>query len=329
MLKRVFIPLFLIGAVVSSIQAQSCEETLAYYVGSTEGEAAELVAQTVCAGAGAVTPLAQSLSEQFVALDAWSSVSNSVAYGFGTIFVVNQTTPIPQVVLEETDTTFYHNPLWSPDGTQLLVIETDEEGMSEGLVLTDLAGNARPIMPLSSNPESEMVIVPVNWSPDGAWISYTLSQPVDELNWDSNIQLLSTACITDPSQTCEAHTLEITDGSGERPALELEDGGSMPEHWWGAVWSPDSTQLAFVCGENLCFINADGTNFRRSDFEFHGHSLAWSPSGRYLAYFAEDDIYVHDIEQESHTNVTQTPDIQEFLPVWIPLPEGAFLFEQP
>jgi WD40 repeat protein len=102
---------------------------------------------------------------------------------------------------------------------------------------------------------------------------------------------------------------------------------TIPEPWWGASWSPDGEQIAFICGENLCFLNADGTDFRRSVIEFYGNSLAWSPSGRYLASAADGDIYVYDIEEDRHINLTETPDVQEFLPVWIPLPEGEFLFE--
>jgi Tol biopolymer transport system component len=276
--------------------------------------------------------LRQEVSDQNVSVGAWSLATNAVAYGFGSIFVVSEENPTPQIVLEETETSFYHDPLWSSDGTQLVVTETEEASAAEWLVVTDLEGNARRLVQTITTPETEMVVIPTAWSPDGKWISYNLSQQVDEQNWGTNIMLLDTACIDDPAQTCEAHELVITDGSGERQPLELEGGGTMSEHWWSAAWSPDSEQLAFVCGTHLCFLNTDGTNFRRSTVEFFGHSLAWSPSGQYVAYtFAGDaangDIYLYDFEQEAHINLTETPEVWEFLPVWIPLPEGAFLFE--
>jgi Tol biopolymer transport system component len=199
-----------------------------------------------------------------MALEAWSRANNAVAYGFGTIFTVSEVDLTPQAVLLETRLLF--TILWSPDGTQLVVIETEQSGASEWLVERS-DSNTRRLMQLSTNAEDETIILPVVWSPDGDWISYALSQQVDEQNWGANILLLDTACIDDPEQACEPHELEITDDSGERPSLELEGGGTMPEHWWGAVWSPDGEQLAFVCGQHLCFLNADGTNFRRLDFE--------------------------------------------------------------
>lgn len=325
-MKRLLLSCALVLAFATTAQAQSCEEAVAYYVPPTaEGEGAQQVAQTICTGE--IMRLRQERSDQNVSVGAWSLATNAVAYGFGTIFTVSEANPTPQIVLEETETSFYHDPLWSPDGTQLVVTETEEASAAEWLVVTDLEGTARRLVQTISTPENETVVIPMMWSQDGEWISYTLSQQVDEQNWGANIMLLDTACIDDLEQTCEAHTLEITDGSGERLPLELEGGGTMLEHWWSAAWSPDSEQLAFVCGEHLCFLNTDGTDLRRSTIEFYGHSLAWSPSGQYLAYFLDGDIYFYDIEEEEHINLTETPDVQEFLPVWIPLPEGEFLFE--
>ena len=312
--------------VATTAQAQDCAEAVAYYVPPTaEGEGAQQVAHNVCTGE--IMRLRQEMSDQNVSVGAWSLETNAVAYGFGTIFAVSEENPTPQIVLEENETSFYHDPLWSPDGTQLVVTETEEASAAEWLVVTDLEGNARRLVQTITTPENETVVIPILWSPDGEWISYSLSQQVDEQNWGANIMLLNTTCIDDPEQTCEAHPLEITDGSGERLPLEVEGGGTILEHWWSAAWSPDSEQLAFVCGTHLCFLNTDGTNFRRSTVEFFGHSLIWSPSGQYLAYFADGDVYVYDIEEEEHINLTQTPDVQEFLPLWIPLPEGEFLFE--
>lgn len=325
MIKRLLCSFMLMLAFATTTQAQSCEEAVAYYVPPTaEGAGAQQVAQNVCTGE--IMQLRPEMSDQNVSVGAWSFATDVVAYGFGTIFVVSEENPTPQILLEETEDSFYHDPIWSPDGTKLVVTETQESSAAEWLVVTDLEGNSRRLIQTITTPENETVIIPILWSPDGAWISYTISQPVDEQNWGANIMLLDTACIDDPEQTCEAHELTITDGSGERLPLELEGGGSMPEHWWSAAWSPDSQQLAFVCGMHLCFLNVDGTNFRRSTVEFFGHSLAWSPSGQYLAYFADGDVYVYDVEAEEHINLTQTPDVQEFLPVWLPLPEGEFLF---
>jgi WD40 repeat protein len=329
-MRRELLSLCLVCTFVTAVQAQSCAEALVYHVASaTDGQTAPLLARTLCDHTDEVLTLATSFRAQNAGLDAWFAPDRAAAYGFGSVLTFSEVNPTPQVVLEENDTAYYHNPMWSPNGDQLLVVETSQEGEAEWLVLTDLEGNARRIAQLIANPNDESLIVPITWSPDGQWVSYALSHRLDEERWDANIQLLDTTCIGDPAQTCAAHVLEITDGSGERPMLTTEGWLDVPEHWWGATWSPDSQRLAFVCGDHLCFLNADGTDFQRSDFEFHGHSLAWSPSGNYLAYFADNDIYVYGLRQNERINVTQTPEVQEFLPAWITLPEGEFLFEAP
>lgn len=311
----------------TGVSAQPCGEALVYFTASTAADApAELVARTLCNDSDEAAPLAGVFREQNVTLDAWSAATNVAAYGFGSISIVSDLDPAPRVILAETEAAFYHNPVWSPDGTRLVAIETAQDGNTERLVVTDLHGSTRPIAPVVTDPETEALIVPLAWSPDGQWLSYTLSRRLDDERWDANILLLSTACIDDPAQACTAHPLAITDGSGERPMLTLEGWEDVPEHWFGAVWSPDGARLAFLCGDHLCFLNADGSGYTRSADPFTGHSLAWSPSGRFLAYYADNDIYVYDVVENVPVNVTQSPDVPEFLPGWITLPDGAYLF---
>lgn len=330
-MKRLLLLLFLAGSFVRAAQAQSCEEALAYYVSSSpSGEGDQWMARTGCAAEADAVPLMAALREQGVGEFVWSAANQSVAYGFGTIYTLTaaDTTPLP--ALAETETSFYHSPMWSPDGAQLVAVETNPDEAVDWLVATDLAGSLRRIAQLTSSPEDESLILPLRWSPDGQWISYALSHRVDSEDWETNIVLLSTGCISDPAQTCEAHELAITDDSGERPNVQTDSQALLPEHWWGMAWSPDSQQLAFLCSANdFCLLYADGTNFRRAPITLHGNSLAWSPSGTYLAYQADSDIYLYDIEQDTHTNVTQSPDLMEFVPLWILLPEGAFLLEAP
>lgn len=329
-MKRLLLVLFLISSFVTIAQAQSCDEALAYYVSSTpNGSGEQWVAQTECSGKSEVLPLIEALREQNVGEFNWSEASESVAYGFGTIYVMSAADPTPRPVIEETETIFYHSPVWSPDGTQLVVVATDEENATDSLVVTNINGEARQIAQITANPEQEALIVPIRWSPDGGWISYARSHTTDNLNWETDIELLSTDCIEDPAAACEKHTLAITDDSGERPDVEGEGGTLAPEPWWGMTWSPDGEQLAFLCYiRAICFLNADGSDFRQVDIAVDAHSLAWSASGDYLAYQAEGEIYVYDIEQDTHTNITETPERLEFVPTWIPLPEGEFLLDR-
>lgn len=327
MTRRVLL-LLLLCALPVRAQAQPCDETLAYYVSSSEMAApAQPVSRIVCAGDSEISPLAEPFREQNIGLGAWSPANNMFAFGFGTIQVISEENPSPTIVLQETEDSYYQVPSWSPDGTQLIAVETQSIDEQQWLILADLEGSSQRIQQLVATADEEVVVIPLQWSPSGGWVAYALSQKVGDTTWDTNIYLLDTSCFNNEAETCSTHPLEITDHSGERPLVTGDDGEELLEPWWGAAWSPDGERLAFACGANLCFLNADGSNFRRSDFEFYGHSLAWSRSGDYIAFTADDDIHLYNVSEESIINLTQTPEQQEFMPTWLPLPESAFLFE--
>jgi Tol biopolymer transport system component len=321
--KPKILSLFLILAFVMPGQAQPCDEVLAFEeVIDSEGIWQAL---TICTTNTEPRVLARPLTNQRVRLEAWSSTANAIAYtdaGLASgLYVVGENYPTRRLLLSNTEALTYSQPHWSPDGTQMIALEQGNDAL--WIVLVDLQGNVQRIANVAD--EGSLHSSPV-WSPSGEWIAYTEARFLKGAS-EINIELLSTDCIADPTHTCEAHTLEITDSSGERPLLVLDDGHAMLEVWRNPAWSPDGEQVAFVCGEDLCFLNADGTDFRRSSFEFSGYDLAWSASGSYLAYTFENDIYVYDMIQETYTNITRTERITEWLPIWIPLPEGEFLFE--
>src|SRR5262249_18607477 len=63
-----------------------------------------------------------------------------------------------------------------------------------------------------------------------------------------------------------------------------------PVDYGGLTWSPDGSQLAFLCCSNwwnhtwLYVMNPDGTSLRRVHHGIEGDSIRWSPDGRKIAF---------------------------------------------
>jgi len=60
----------------------------------------------------------------------------------------------------------------------------------------------------------------------------------------------------------------------------------------GAVWSPDGLRLAAIDLEVCCDVyvfRPDGSSTHKLPFDTSS-AVAWSPDGRELAYFAEEDL---------------------------------------
>jgi Tol biopolymer transport system component len=65
--------------------------------------------------------------------------------------------------------------------------------------------------------------------------------------------------------------------------------------------SPDGSTIAFVrrYGEaenSICMIDADGSNFRVVVRDAHAAELSWSPDGRTIAFYSEQDGGIHLID---------------------------------
>ena len=113
------------------------------------------------------------------------------------------------------------------------------------------------------------------------------------------------------------------DGSG---LLRLTDGGWEDNR---PVWSPDGNRLAFESKRTdweIRLVNADGsglTNLTNNPANEGLARLAWSPDGRYIAFFRRVDdkseIYVVNADGSGQTRLADNPGGTRS-PAWSPAP---------
>jgi Tol biopolymer transport system component len=149
----------------------------------------------------------------------------------------------------------------SPDGEQIGLLLAEGVGRDLYLGPTDGSGTLQRLTTAHS------VLGTPAWSPDGSRISYTTSSGLGE--------------------STDLHLVK-PDGSDDRIA-DTAGGFCYPGD---AVWSPDGSKLAVVCGLAVWTIDSDGTNPR---LVFNGNSpenqsyrslapLAWSQDGSQIAF---------------------------------------------
>jgi TolB protein len=152
-------------------------------------------------------------------------------------------------------------PSWSPDGRTLLV--TGGDGVSS----VDLGTGRRTR--LVHRGASDFGAA---WSPDGRRIAFTHGLVGSQLSVYGD----------DPSSTLY---LARADGTGVHGLIGHRLSPGTP------AWSPDGGWLAFGAGDGIYRVRPDGSELRRlykEDFLTNPPLLAWSPSGRRLAFIDND-----------------------------------------
>ena len=198
----------------------------------------------------------------------------------------------------------YGLPRWSPDGTRLAYISSDEGGAQLVVRWLD-SGTASRITNLPDSPES------IAWSPDGRTIAYSMRVPGEGLKLGK--------APDKPEGAQWAPGLEVYD----RAAYRSDDGGYI---------KPGHTRLFVVA--------ADGGAPRQLSFgEFDDDGAPqWTPDGRTLVFhsirrpdwqrdFNNQDIYALDIASGAITALTnrQGPDANP-----LPSPDGSKIaYEKP
>ena len=93
------------------------------------------------------------------------------------------------------------------------------------------------------------------------------------------------------------------------------------------AWSPDGTKIAFLSGNSLKLMNADGTNQTQLTTVaiapncdiFYGFScgLSWSPDGAKIAFTDDAGIFTIDMDGSNRINLTNSPETDTH-PSWSP-----------
>jgi Tol biopolymer transport system component len=163
---------------------------------------------------------------------------------------------------------------WSPADDRVVFVEAFPDGnkRSSSIDVVDADGSGTPRVLRMESDRSTGFLHP-EWSPDGTEIAFLV---LDERQLGAELWIMS------------------ADGSGARRLVTKRVGS------WPAVWSPDSTTLAFSGVEGpaggIFTVARDGTGLTRIVDRPGASSPAWSPDGLRLAFrvMPDDQLYVVD-----------------------------------
>jgi TolB protein len=149
-----------------------------------------------------------------------------------------------------------------------------------------------------------------DWSPDGTRIAFT-SHPKH-----------ADPTLDPPNPPDNEIYVVNADGTGLQRLTANDIAEAAPD------WSPDGTQLAFMCRPDpakpmqICVMNADGTGRRQltTNAAFHGTPV-WSPDGKQILFSSQpggpgthQQLYVMNADGTGQTQLTNTnPAVNEGL----------------
>jgi len=184
------------------------------------------------------------------------------------------------------------SPEMSPDGNRILFLQWTQAGRS--LRVLDRVSRQETILPTKG-------VDRAIWSPDGSRIAFVRAGRLFRMRSDGSEES------------------SITFGTDDRDPY----------------WSPDGTRIAFTRGLRVFLVNADGSGLQPVSDEPRA-SGPWSPDGSrivltrleegctyyyYYCYYYEptwspSDLVILDVVSGGETDVTQTPRLSEWSPVW-------------
>jgi Tol biopolymer transport system component len=193
-------------------------------------------------------------------------------------------------------------PVWSPDSKKIAFIVFNSPHCN--ITLMDADGSNQTILASERGICEELV-----WSPAGEKLSYA---------WYSEDN-------QDPEGICRDICLvDIGDGS------KVNLTGSPKYDDRDVSWSPDGTKIVFssrrqVVDMQLYVMNADGSQSDKlTTGESSNYLPAWSPDGKHIIFTSSGphptgkDIWVMGANGSNVVNLTNTPDIDDYMPVWSP-----------
>jgi Tol biopolymer transport system component len=201
----------------------------------------------------------------------WSPDGSEFVYSSqGDIYTMNSDGSDKKKLLEHKFNEFT-DPDWSPDGTKIAFVVTDEQYLwPHNCFIYTMNNDGSGIHKLVEG-------LSATWSHDGKKIIF---QKYDSLIYSINISDHSIRKLTDihsirgeialsPDETRVLYTLfnstysaenifiENLDGSGRQ---QLTNSSNNGEYNKSPCWSPDGTKIAFGWNQYLCIMNADGSS---------------------------------------------------------------------
>ncbi len=185
-------------------------------------------------------------------------------------------------------------PVWSPNGNRLALVDADADHGARIVVLDVASGQARAVTDHASGQDDQHP----GWSPDGARIDF-LRSPAPLLDGLTGQRAASVSA----------------DGTGLTP---LAFGSPTPVA--DADWSPDATSLAYSAGGVLLIVRVDLGATRTLVGAATAGGVAWAPAMDSIAY--EDalggNLKLIPTAQGDPTDVTAPSDVPDTDPAWSP-----------
>jgi hypothetical protein len=241
-------------------------------------------------------------------------------------------------------------PLWSPDGSKLLVADTEDHSSTDvlnrnGKILTKLKGNfigtgrwssdstkiifpqsdgSQNFQPVPSSPQLMKISVSIKAIDVNSGKVTTLTQLPEGysvVGWSSDVKTIVVRSMKNDRTTMELATWDSDKG-------KLVSNTSLPEPTFGQELSPDGSMLA-LDGEGKIEIYATDTWKLLASFEnkVSGqgvHTLAWSPDGNYLAE-STNVINIYDVTGKKIAATFGKVDAQHWITMLTWAPNGTGL----
>ncbi|MEO8609713.1 MAG: hypothetical protein ABI690_17605 [Chloroflexota bacterium] len=239
-------------------------------------------------------------------------------------------------------------PGWSPDGTQIVFAQTDEQKTNDGIYIQAVDGSQPPVLVV----KGVAAATQPDWSPDGRTIIFqgdvsgysdlfmvnvdgsklvqlTNTDRIDESepHWSPDGSRILYEQRTNRSSEIQANIIVVNAACVKR-AGNCAD-GTIVGRGQDAVWSPNGQVIAYSgpagTGIQVCIMSMDGSNIQQVTHERFGGVAdlpSWSPDGSQLVYRhtsaeGEWELFVINANGTDEHPITNNP-LRENDPAWKP-----------